>query len=192
MSVVRKALIAVTLAVALTGLTACDGDGIVGGGSQQGFVSGNGAVKVLPPEKRPKVEGVEGTGLNGEPLSLADYAGKIVVLPVWGSWCGPCRKEAPIFIKAAAELATKNVAFLGINSRDISVENAQAWVRRAGLTYPSIHDPSGGLLLAFRSGLSPKSIPSVLFVDAEGRVAAAVRGEITAITIKSVIEEITA
>ncbi len=62
---------------------------------------------------------------------------------VWGSWCAPCRAEAPELVEAARELG-EDVSFLGVNTRDLDVAPAQAFERAFGLTYPSIFDPDGG------------------------------------------------
>lgn len=184
----RQAVAVVT--VALLALTGCKGDPVTGG-SQQGFVSGNGDVRVLSAAERDKPSPtVSGTTLDGDHVSLADYAGKVVVMPVWGSWCGPCRAEAPMLKATAEELAPQGVQFLGINGRDTSADNGRAFQRNHALPYPSIYDSTGALLLSFNAGLSPKSIPAFLFIDPQGRVAAAIDGETTATTIKDIVEEI--
>lgn len=176
-------------------LTGCDNTLFTSG--EKGFVSGDGAVTIVPvadreaPEPINGASPIQGETLDGEQLSLDDFAGKTVVIPVWGSWCGPCREEGPMLAAAAADLADDDVAFFGINSRDNIVENAQKFVKNVGITYPSIYNPTGSLLLSFRAGLTPLSIPSVVFVDDEGRVAAAVSGPITRTTLYDVVEEIT-
>lgn len=184
----------VGVAALLLALTGCDDSLFTSG--EKGFVSGDGSVTIVPVADREVPEPIDGASpingetLTGERLSLDDYRGKTVVIPVWGSWCGPCREEGPMLAAAAADLADDGVAFFGINSRDNSVENAQKFVKNVGITYPSIYNPTGSLLLSFRAGLTPLSIPSVVFVDAEGRVAAAVGGPISHTTLYDVIEEI--
>ncbi len=59
-----------------------------------------------------------------------------------------------------------DVAFLGIDSRDPSEPAAQAFVRRFDIPYPSIYDPQGSTLLAFRGTLPPNAIPSTVVIDA--------------------------
>jgi thiol-disulfide isomerase/thioredoxin len=169
-------------------LSACGNDLFSSG--DKGFVSGNGEVTILPAAQREKPEPISGTTISGDPISLDDYAGKIVVMPVWGSWCGPCRAEAPMFQAASEDLAAKGVAFVGINVRDDNDGKRDAFVRNTGMTYPSIKNTDGSLLLHFNAGLGPKGIPSVAFIDADGKVAAAVVGEITRTTLYDVIEEL--
>ena len=127
---------------------------------------------------------------TSEPLALADYRGQVVVVNVWGSWCAPCRSEAPMLADAARDLAKQDVAFVGIDSRDPSRSAAQAFVRRFDVPYPSIYDQQGSTLLAFRGTLTPNAIPSTVILDREGRVAASVLGEITRTTLYDLVEEV--
>lgn len=170
-------------------LSACGG-GVESKGDQ-GYVSGNGVITVLDEEDRYVPEEVSGESLEGEPLSLSSYDGKVVVVNVWGAWCPPCRAEADDLAVAAKELQPDGVAFLGINTRDTSRDNALSFQRSREVPYPSIYDPSGRTLLAFRGSLRPNSIPSTLVLDEQGRVAATVLGELTsARTLVSLVEEV--
>lgn len=170
-------------------LSACGG-GVESKGDQ-GYVSGNGVITVLDEEDRYVPEEVSGESLEGEPLSLSSYDGKVVVINVWGAWCPPCRAEADDLAVAAKELQPEGVAFLGINTRDTSRDNALSFQRSREVPYPSIYDPSGRTLLAFRGSLRPNSIPSTLVLDEQGRVAATVLGELTsARTLVSLVEEV--
>jgi thiol-disulfide isomerase/thioredoxin len=180
---------ALLAALALTaGLAGCTE--AVGSSGQQGFVSGTGAVHVLSADEREQPGPVAGETLDGEQVSLEDYRGHVVVVNVWGSWCAPCRAEAPMLAEAADDLADKGVVFLGIDSRDPSRSAAQAFVRRFGIGYPSIYDQEGRTLLAFRGTLPPNAIPSTVVIDEQGRVAASVLGEISRTTLYDLVEEV--
>jgi thiol-disulfide isomerase/thioredoxin len=108
---------------------------------------------------------------------------------VWGSWCAPCRAEAPMLAAAARDLSSKDVAFLGIDSRDPSESAARAFVRRFDVPYPSIYDQKGSTLLAFRGTLAPNSIPSTVVIDRQGRVAASVLGQISRTTLYDLVDD---
>ncbi|MGD8214767.1 TlpA family protein disulfide reductase [Aestuariimicrobium sp. Y1814] len=158
--------------------------------SEVGFVVGDGSFTMIPVNQRKVLPVLEGTDLHGEALSTADHSGKVLVLNVWGSWCGPCRKEAPDLVAAAA--ATTDVAqFIGINTRDNSAATAQAFDRSFGVTYPSFFDPNGDLLLKL-SDLPPSAIPSTLVVDLQGRAAARVLGATTSTTLQGIIDDVAA
>jgi thiol-disulfide isomerase/thioredoxin len=140
----------------------------------KGYVAGEGLITRLAVEDRKKPGEVAGTTLGGKDLSLEQYAGKVVVLNVWGSWCSPCRKEAPTLAAAARELEADGVVFVGINTKDASADQALAFEKRYAVPYPSLFDPSGRTLLAFRDTLNPSAIPSTVVIDQQGRVAASI------------------
>ena len=189
--VVRAAVRAVICAViCAVVLTACSGSAGVEGASDTGYISGKGVITRLPVDEREQPGEVSGETIDGKPISLADYAGKTVVVNVWGSWCAPCRAEAPDLVAASKELADDNVAFLGINSRDLNQVAARAFVRRFEVPYPSIYDQKGQTLLAFRGTLTPNSIPSTVIIDDQGRVAASVLGEVSRGTLVGLVEDV--
>jgi thiol-disulfide isomerase/thioredoxin len=183
----RTALLVATALIGSGAAAGCSNK--VGSSGTQGFVSGNGVINTLPAAERKAPGPVSGESLDGKPLALSDYAGKVVVVNVWGSWCGPCRAEAPMLASAARELGKKGVVFLGINSRNPERAAPQAFVRRYGVPYPSIYDPDGRTLLAFRGTLPANAIPSTVVIDKRGRVAASVLGEITRTTLEDLVQE---
>lgn len=155
---------------------------------QAGFVSGTGNVSVFAPADRKPAPALTGTTLDDKPWSLADQAGKVVVLNVWGSWCPPCRKEAPDLVAASKELGS-SVQFIGLNTRDLDKAPAKKFVQEFGVPFPSIYDPSGKALLRFRGQISPKAIPTTLVIDKTGKVAARVVGETTKETLLGMVKD---
>lgn len=111
-----------------------------------------------------------------EQMSLRDLSGRVVVVNFWASWCGPCRVEQPDLTDAYAALPSTEVAFLGVNIDDTEA-NAQAHVREFGVPYPSLYDPANDFASRF-GGIGPRTIPSTIFLDRQGRVAARVFGVI--------------
>jgi thiol-disulfide isomerase/thioredoxin len=176
----RRTLLLV--AVVSATLLAASGCTKVGSTGDKGYISGEGVITLLPEAQRKAPGTVSGQTLDGEQLSLASYAGKVVVVNVWGAWCPPCRAEADDLAAAARELAPKGVVFVGINTRDASQDNARSFERRYDVPYPSIYDPGGRNLLAFHRTLTPNAIPSTVVIDAHGRVAASILGEVTSKT----------
>ena len=155
-----------------------------------GFTIGDGTVTILEPAQRPMAPTLEGPSLmeDDERVSTDDFAGKVVVVNVWGSWCAPCRHEAPELVEAYKRVGD-GVEFLGLNTRDLTTAPAQAFVRSSGITYPNIFDPDGTLLLGFGQ-LPPKAIPSTIVIDADGRVAARVIGEVDANTLVALVGDV--
>jgi thiol-disulfide isomerase/thioredoxin len=114
-----------------------------------------------------------------------------VVLNVWGSWCPPCREEAPAL--QAASVKTADVAqFVGITTKDADPAQPRAFVRVNKISYPSIFDPTGTTLLTFAGTLPPSAIPSTLIVDRQGRLAARVLGPISERTLVSMVDDVAA
>jgi len=182
----RAVLLALGLACLLA-LAGCSND--VGSSGNQGYVAGKGIITSVKAADRKQPGAVSGRTLDGEQVSLADFRGKVVVVNVWGSWCGPCRAEAPMLAQASRELAGKGVVFLGIDSRDPSKDAAKAFVRRFDIPYPSLYDQQGATLLAFHGTLTPNSVPSTVVVDPQGRVAGSVLGNLSRTTLDDLVED---
>jgi len=180
-------LLAVLAAPAL--LAGCGGTSFSAG--DQGFVSGDGKVTVLDRADRRVPDGpVAGRTVDGQRVSLSDLRGQVVVMPVWGSWCGPCRAEAPMLAAAARDLRHDGVSFLGIDSRDPNTANVRRFLDRFRIPFDSIHDPDGTTLLAFHGTLPPMTIPSFVFVDAQGRIAGRALDSVDRSTLYGVVEEV--
>ncbi|HUR73133.1 MAG TPA: TlpA disulfide reductase family protein [Sporichthya sp.] len=187
-------VLALASAFALSSLTlvACGTkDGPVTPGSDLGYISGSGAVTILPPDQRGAPVELSGAKVGGGTLDLAAYRGKVVLINVWGSWCAPCRKEAPYLQAAWDQLKSLgDVQFLGLNTKDDAAGAAEAFDRRFGITYPSLDDDDGSLLLTFRKTIPPQAIPSTLVLDRLGRVAARVLGDTTRGTFVGLVDQI--
>jgi thiol-disulfide isomerase/thioredoxin len=178
--------IAVLVLALLAGCSAGQGEERTG---QTGFESGDGTVTIFGAGERKAAPQVAGETLDGRQWSLRDQRGKVVVLNVWGSWCPPCRKEAPDLVAASRQLGG-SVVFVGLNTRDLDRAPARKFVKEFGVTFPSVYDPSGKQLLGFRGQISPQAIPSTLVIDAEGNVAARVIGAVTARTLVDTVHDI--
>lgn len=155
---------------------------------QSGFVSGNGNVSTFAAADRKPAPELTGKTLDGKTWTLAEQTGKVVVLNVWGSWCPPCRKEAPELVAASKELGSA-VQFIGLNTRDLDPAPAKKFVQEFGVPFPSIYDPNGKALLRFRGQISPKAIPTTLVIDKNGKVAGRVVGEVTKQTLLGMVAE---
>ena len=105
--------------------------------------------------------------------SVADYKGKVVLVNFWASWCPPCTKELPLLERTQARMKAAGGTVLGINTRDATAD-AQGFVRKYGLTFPSLRDGSGDFAETW--GLT--GYPESFLLDKQGRVAAAQRGPI--------------
>lgn len=179
------ALVAVVTAGCSAGRVERGSEGPSGGG----FLTGDSSLTQIPPDQRQPAPVVEGPAVSGKgTVSTADYPGKVVVVNVWGSWCGPCRQEAPD-LNAAAERTRKVAQFVGINIRDADPDTARAFVRAFKVPYPHVYDPNGEQLLKFAGILPPNGIPTTLVIDRDGRVAARVVGVVTETTLVGLVTD---
>ncbi|MFI7500185.1 TlpA family protein disulfide reductase [Streptomyces sp. NPDC049687] len=173
MSASRTPVSVAVAAAATLLLSACTSGGVSGGGGDTNFIMGKDGISTVEKGKRDPAPDLSGKTIDDQQLSLSSYKGKVVVLNVWGSWCSPCRAEAPNLEKVAKDLQPQGVQFVGINVADPQVRSARAFEEQYGVTYPSLYDPSSKLMLRFKKGtLNPQAIPSTLVIDREGKIAA--------------------
>lgn len=147
-----------------------------------------GAITEIAADRRAPAPQLSGTTLDGAPFDVADHRGKVVVVNTWGSWCEPCRREAPVLQKVWQARRGAGVQFVGLNEREAGgVAPARAFERAFGITYPSLVDEEGTLLLRLRD-VPPTAVPSTLFLDRAGRVAARVIGPVTEVTLRAILD----
>ena len=146
--------------VLLAGCSATGADEPTRAGNQAGYVGAEKSVTIVPPDERKPAPEISGAvlGQEGKEISTADLTGKVVVLNVWGSWCGPCRAEAPALQKASEQ--TADVAqFIGLNTRDADQGPPVAFNRSHQITYPSIWDPTGSVLVSLAGHAATQGHP---------------------------------
>ena len=189
----RRTTWAAALALAAAALVGCSTspDANPAAAPDKGYISGDGTLTLTARDARKQAVDFSGTTLEGKPFDVADHRGQVVVVNVWGSWCPPCIAEAPALEKVAKATSADGVQFVGVNTRDQAAA-ARAHQRRFRVTYPSIDDQGGRVLLAFRGALPPTAIPSTLVLDRQGRVAARVLGEVNATTLRGVVDDVLA
>jgi thiol-disulfide isomerase/thioredoxin len=143
----------------------------VDAGTNFEFVAPGGQTTILydPPSSRGRAPAISGPSLlhDRQIVGVGDYPGKVVVLNIWGSWCGPCRVEAPELQSLQEQTGA---AVLGIDVRD-DRSAATDFVRDRSITFDSIFDPPGRTLAAL-SGYPRNTVPSTIVIDSQGRVAA--------------------
>ncbi|HEU4806975.1 MAG TPA: TlpA disulfide reductase family protein [Homoserinimonas sp.] len=171
--------LALVVAVALSGCTTDPLASEYGGGGTS-YESEDGAFSEFAPDERGEPVVFEGTTDTGLVVSNEDYAGQVLVVNFWYAECAPCRAEAPDLRDLSMKHQGNGASFLGINIYDQS-EQALAFARTFGISYPSIMDAdSGTARLAFAGHAPPSAVPTTLVLDKQGRVAARFLGQVMA------------
>jgi len=160
------------------------------GSGDTNYIRGTVGTTAFRPGQRPAAPQVSGVTLTGQRLSLSSYRGKVVVLNFWASWCSPCRSEAPALAQLSTAYRAKGFQFIGVNIKDPGQANGAAYERSFGIRYPSLYDPAGQVLLAFRDTVPPAAIPSTLVIDRSGRIAARIIGAVDYTKLNDLLGEL--
>lgn len=145
---------------------------------------------VIPSDQRQVAPDLSGTTLSGGRFDLVDHLrGHVTLVNVWASWCEPCRREMPTLVQAAAAKGA-GLRVVGIDEHD-NASSARSFSASVGATYPSLVD-TDGRLLSLLPMLPQSAVPSSVFIDARGRVAARVIGPITAQQLAAVLRQLAA
>lgn len=123
--------------------------------------------------------------LNGKEVSLSDFAGNIVVLNFWATWCPPCKAEIPDFVEVYNAYKDKGVSFLGV-SLDEDFNALVNFVSDYKINYTILHDSNS----AVSNYWAIEAIPTTYFLDEEGNVLDSVVGQMPKENLISTIEDL--
>jgi thiol-disulfide isomerase/thioredoxin len=179
---------------AMLAVTSCSGGEIAANNpvsSGQSFVGGSYNSVYFSPGSRSAAPAIARTTLTGQRFSLAGERGSVVVLNFWGSWCSPCRAEAPRLAALARYFSHDPVRFVGDDVHDYATA-AAAFEHTFGIGYSSLNDPGEQVALAFHNTVPPTAIPSTLVIDHTGKIAARVIGEVSYNGLRALIAKVLA
>jgi len=174
----------------------CTGRDAVAQGGTFEFVSPGGKTDIFydPPASRGRPGPLSGPDLAdpAHTVSLGDpiFSGNVVVINVWGQWCGPCRAEVSQLQEVYDATRGSGVSFLGIDARDTNRQAGLDFVDDRHVTFPSIYDPAMRTLIAFGGKYPTTVIPSTLVLDRQHRVAAVFLRELLADDLRPVVQKL--
>ncbi|HKV34089.1 MAG TPA: TlpA disulfide reductase family protein [Pyrinomonadaceae bacterium] len=107
---------------------------------------------------------------NGEPIKLSNYSGKVLLVNLWATWCGPCRRETPELVRLHQEYRERGLEIVGLTTEDpvASEQTVQEFVRSYNVGYP-VGWATRDVALALMRGRN--SIPQSFIVTRDGRIA---------------------
>jgi cytochrome c biogenesis protein CcmG, thiol:disulfide interchange protein DsbE len=128
------------------------------------------------------------TTFDGDQVSLDDLRGNIVIINFWGSWCAPCRDEAPALQEIHETYRDRGVVMLGITYAESSQQDSLDFMEEFGLTYMNAADP--GTKVADQYGIT--GVPETFIIDREGRLAPGgyFPGPVTLISLGDVLDQL--
>lgn len=109
--------------------------------------------------------------VEGEPVTLSDYRGKVIVLTFWATWCEPCKKEMPEIQAAYEKHKEDGLVVLAVNFGE-KRDAAKAFMDQMGLTFPVLMDRRANIAERY----AVVSLPVTFFIDKDGIIRERVFG----------------
>ena len=128
-----------------------------------------------------------GTTVDGQIITLSDLKGKLVLVNVFASWCGPCRVETPHLVEVYNEIDRDRVEFIGLNLQE-TPEAVEFFKDEFFITYPLVLNESGDLTNIY----SPIGLPTTWFIDRDGVIRFRFSGAITKEALQAILDDVAA
>lgn len=118
---------------------------------------------------------LHGATLDGAPLDLSGYRGKIVLVNVWASWCAACRAEHPVLVAAQRSYASRGLQIIGVDMSDKPADARRFLTELGGANYPSVRDPNAAIAISWGTF----GVPETYVVDRTGVIREKAVGAVT-------------
>ncbi len=114
------------------------------------------------------------TTLQGEPVKLSDYAGKVVMVNMWATWCPPCKAELPTIDAYYQEHSNDGFVVLAVNSQEAQ-STVNTYISSTGFTFPVLLDSRGDVMDLY----NVRALPTSFIIDRDGTVRHIHTGEVS-------------
>jgi len=121
--------------------------------------------------------------VDGKPVKLSDFKGKVVILDFWATWCPPCRTEIPSFVALQKKYADKGFTVIGVSLDEQGPSVVKPFMRSFGMNYPVVMG-TPKIVLDY-GGIT--AIPTTFVIDRQGNVVTDYQGAMDQATFESVI-----
>jgi len=154
------------------------------------------APPVVPTQVAKQAEGIPDKGgqallaaafpdLEGREQPLSQWKGKVLVVNFWATWCEPCKKEIPEFVKIQAKYLEKGVRFVGIALDD--QEKVRAMSLELGINYPVLIAPISAIEISREAGNDKSALPFTAILDRSGKVVSGKLGGLDEAKLEAII-----
>ncbi len=115
--------------------------------------------------------------LQNKPQKIDQWRGKVVVVNFWATWCAPCRKEIPMFVKMQEKYGSKGLQFVGISIDQL--DKTSEFSRYFDVNYPNLIGTFDAVEISRLAGNKQRALPYTVILDRKGRISATELGGLT-------------
>jgi thiol-disulfide isomerase/thioredoxin len=125
--------------------------------------------------------------VDGNPQSLSQWRGRLLVVNFWATWCAPCKEEMPMFVRAQRAHGAKGLQFVGIAVDDVA--KIRQFAGEIGLNYPALVGGYGAMELSKTLGNTVMALPFTIVVDPKGNVVLTQLGPVREAQIEKLVAD---
>jgi len=142
----------------------------------------------LPPSEPSAPDAIFSLSLpdsENKPQLLRQWHGKVMVVNFWATWCAPCQKEIPIFVKMQEKYSSKGLQFVGISIDQ--ADKTLEFSRNFGINYPSLIGTFDTIDVSRQAGNKQRALPYTVVLNRRGEIVATELGGLTQEKLEAIV-----